>query len=82
VVLARGSARLTSKQSERCEDYEHPELSAGKLPGEPLKSLLVFKTKFFDNFTVTTRPNRVDLSRKNGSDRNDSERFFRSIYSG
>ena len=36
----------------------------------------------FQQCTVTTRPNRVDLGWKNGSGRNDSERFFRSIYRG
>ena len=44
VVLASGSARLTSKQRECCVDHERLHYLLGNFHGEPLTRMLVFET--------------------------------------
>ena len=81
VDLASASARLTSKQRDSCVENVHLELSAWVTSRSAAVVIAGIKT-YFTNALVTTRPNQVVLGRKNGSGRNDSNRFFRSIYRG
>jgi len=71
-----------NRERESCAENVHLELSAGVTSKSAAVLIAVIKTQYFTNASVTTRPNQVVLGRKNGSGRNDSGRFFRSIYSG